>query len=109
MHAFDASDLPCVPLQSRARRLRREWIIRPGMLRVPPSQFFLYFRIPVLPETGEISRNLLRTIVWPEQVQQHGHTPTGNPRRFAYAEHFLNPHGQDWRLSDFVRDRMPIS
>jgi len=46
--------------------------------------------------------NLLRPVIWAEQVKQHRHAPGGDTRRLGQSKQFLNPHRQNRRLARFV-------
>ena len=76
---------------SAALRLRRcrKRVIRPRVFGVTDAQIFSYLKISCLPEAFEIIRDLYRTKVGAEEMQQDGHAPGGNARCVLPGEDFL--------------------
>ena len=59
------------PLSARPTlRLRREGVLRPGVLGIAPAQLLADLGIGALPEASQVVGDLLRAVVGGEQVQQ---------------------------------------
>src|SRR5258707_14783623 len=82
------------------RGLKR--ILRPSMARILASQLPTNRRVMALPEAGEVTGDLNRTMIRRQQVQNQWKSPTPDPRSLLQPKEILEPGFDPRRLSRLV-------
>lgn len=77
-------------------RIGVERVDGPGVSGITLSEFFSDFRVGVGPEAGEIVRNLLRSPVGGEEVEEYRDASPGYPGGLGEAKHLLDAYREDW-------------
>ncbi len=84
------------------RRLRLEWVFRPGVFGIAAPQIFSDLVIGRRPEAAQVAGDLDGPVIRSEYMEQYGHAAASQARRFGPAEQLLEPDGQDRRAVRFV-------
>ena len=87
----------------------REGIFGPGVFGIAAAEFLADLGVGRLPEAGQVARDLLRPMVGAQQVQEHGHATTRQPRCLTNAKKLLNADRQHRRTARLVGQLVPLA